>query len=84
MQMNNTLLALNGSAQRINGVQLSKDQTGVTAQFTITDQSISVFFDGYTAQVHTEGKTTLNYLLFFSDQMYLVRSWFLIFFFSSC
>ncbi|XP_013881858.1 alpha-tectorin [Austrofundulus limnaeus] len=52
--LNNTLLTLNGSAQQINGVQLSEDQTGVTAQFTLTSQSISVFFDGYTAQVHTQ------------------------------
>uniref|UniRef100_A0A3Q3A6Y5 Pancreatic secretory granule membrane major glycoprotein GP2-like n=1 Tax=Kryptolebias marmoratus TaxID=37003 RepID=A0A3Q3A6Y5_KRYMA len=58
--MNNTVLTLNSSAQEFHGVKLFKDQTGVTAQFTITEQTFSVFFDGYRAQIHTEAPVDLS------------------------
>ncbi len=40
---------LDTTAQRVHGVELSKDQTGVTAK--IPSSNVTVFFDGYTAHV---------------------------------
>lgn len=55
MQLNDTVLTLNSSAQLVHGVKLSKDQTGVTAEMSLSNYNISVFFDGYTAQIHLKG-----------------------------
>uniref|UniRef100_A0A3B4UL55 ZP domain-containing protein n=1 Tax=Seriola dumerili TaxID=41447 RepID=A0A3B4UL55_SERDU len=38
---------------QLHGVKLSKDKTGVTAMFPLS--KVSVFFDGYTAQITTPG-----------------------------
>ncbi|XP_029018904.1 uncharacterized protein LOC114862591 [Betta splendens] len=53
VQVNDTPLTLNGLAEIVDGVELSKDQTGVTAKLTFASYTASVFFDGYTAQIHT-------------------------------
>ncbi|XP_015224981.1 PREDICTED: von Willebrand factor-like, partial [Cyprinodon variegatus] len=53
--LNNSELNLNSSVQTVHGVQLSKDQTGVTAKVTLSDFTASVFFDGSTTQIHLEG-----------------------------
>uniref|UniRef100_A0A3Q3BEB0 Uncharacterized LOC108250204 n=1 Tax=Kryptolebias marmoratus TaxID=37003 RepID=A0A3Q3BEB0_KRYMA len=50
-----TPLNLNSSAQVVHGLQLSKDQTGVTAMLQIDDLKITIFFDGYTGQILVEG-----------------------------
>ncbi|XP_041841987.1 alpha-tectorin-like [Melanotaenia boesemani] len=53
--VDNVALVLNSSVQEVHGVQLSKDQTGVTAKVTLSGRSAAVFFDGDTAQIHMEG-----------------------------
>ncbi|XP_028260823.1 alpha-tectorin-like [Parambassis ranga] len=53
--LNGSVLTLNSSAQLVHGVELSKDQTGVTAKVSLSDITTSVFFDGSTAQIHMEG-----------------------------
>ncbi|XP_032438740.1 alpha-tectorin-like isoform X1 [Xiphophorus hellerii] len=53
--LNGSPLTLSGSVQTGHGVNLSKDQTGVTVQASLSDFSASVFFDGSTAQIHLKG-----------------------------
>ncbi|XP_071338207.1 alpha-tectorin-like [Trachinotus anak] len=54
VQVNNTELSLDTSpVQLIGGVELSKDQTGVTAR--LISSNTSVFFNDYTAQIHMRG-----------------------------
>ncbi|XP_039461534.1 uncharacterized protein LOC120435699 [Oreochromis aureus] len=55
VQLDDSMLTLNSLPQLDHGVQLSKDQTGVTAKLSLSNLTISVFFDGYTAQIHLEG-----------------------------
>ncbi|CAI5660862.1 unnamed protein product [Oreochromis niloticus] len=55
VQLDDSTLTLSSSSQLVHGVQLSKDQTGVTAKLSLSNLTISVFFDGYTAQIHLEG-----------------------------
>ncbi|XP_045919973.1 IgGFc-binding protein-like [Micropterus dolomieu] len=45
-------LTLNSKAQLVHGVELSKDQTGVTAKVVLANKVVLVFFDGNTAQIH--------------------------------
>lgn len=54
MQLDNTKLSLD-SPQVRHGVELSKNQTGVTAKLVHSNYSTSVFFDGFTAQIHMTG-----------------------------
>uniref|UniRef100_A0A3P9LDD3 Uncharacterized LOC101156610 n=1 Tax=Oryzias latipes TaxID=8090 RepID=A0A3P9LDD3_ORYLA len=44
-------VTLSGLVQTFNGVGLSKDQTGVTANISLGGASFSLFFDGTTAQI---------------------------------
>ncbi|RVE60734.1 hypothetical protein OJAV_G00183990 [Oryzias javanicus] len=44
-------VTLNSSVQTFTGFDLSKDQTGVTAGFSVSGVSLSLFFDGTTAQI---------------------------------
>uniref|UniRef100_A0A3Q1IRN5 ZP domain-containing protein n=1 Tax=Anabas testudineus TaxID=64144 RepID=A0A3Q1IRN5_ANATE len=53
--LDDTLLTLNLSAQMVHGVELSEDRKGVTANFSLSNYTASVFFDGYTVQVHLQG-----------------------------
>ncbi|XP_039865802.1 alpha-tectorin-like isoform X2 [Simochromis diagramma] len=55
VQLDDSTLTLSSSSQLVHGVQLSKDQTGVTAE--LTNLNISVFFDGDTAQIVLEGSS---------------------------
>ncbi|XP_039465397.1 alpha-tectorin-like [Oreochromis aureus] len=55
VRLDNTILTLNSSPQLVHNVELSKDRTGVTAKLSLSYSTISVFFDGYTAQIHLEG-----------------------------
>ncbi|XP_076738738.1 alpha-tectorin [Maylandia zebra] len=55
VQMDDSTLTLSSSSQLVHGVQLSKDQTGVTAKLSLSNLIISVFFDGNTAQILLEG-----------------------------
>ncbi|XP_035531005.1 IgGFc-binding protein-like [Morone saxatilis] len=55
VQVDNTTLTLNSSVQLIHGVELSKDQTGVTAKVSLSNYTTSVFFDGKTAQIRLKG-----------------------------
>ncbi|XP_017297452.1 alpha-tectorin-like [Kryptolebias marmoratus] len=52
VRVNDDMVTLNSSVQQFHGVDLSKDETGVTAQFTACTLIISVFFDGTTVQIH--------------------------------
>uniref|UniRef100_A0A3P9DSG7 Alpha-tectorin-like n=1 Tax=Maylandia zebra TaxID=106582 RepID=A0A3P9DSG7_9CICH len=52
VQLDDSTLTLSSSPQLVHGVQLSKDQTGVTAD--LSNLNISVFFDGDTAQILLE------------------------------
>ncbi|XP_015801547.3 uncharacterized protein [Nothobranchius furzeri] len=54
VQINNTILNITSSVQRFQGVELFKDQTGVTATFSVAKRTTSVFFDGYTAQIQVQ------------------------------
>ncbi|XP_041821683.1 uncharacterized protein LOC121626990 [Chelmon rostratus] len=51
----NTVLTINGSTDLGNGVEVFVDPTGVTARVTIGSNTVSVFFDGNTAQIFLEG-----------------------------
>ncbi|XP_069381902.1 pancreatic secretory granule membrane major glycoprotein GP2-like [Paralichthys olivaceus] len=53
VQLNSTTLSLSSSPLSRHGVDFYKDQTGVTAKFNLSKYTTSVFFDGYTAQIHT-------------------------------
>lgn len=53
MQQGNTVMNFNTTT--VHGVELSKDQTGVTAKMSHSNYTMSVFFDGYTAQIHIKG-----------------------------
>ncbi|KAF3698203.1 Alpha-tectorin Precursor [Channa argus] len=58
VRLNNTMLTLNSSTQLVHGVELSKDQTGVTAKVSLPSYrgyTVSVFFDGYTAEMTFNG-----------------------------
>ncbi|RVE60721.1 hypothetical protein OJAV_G00184000 [Oryzias javanicus] len=44
-------VTLTSSVQTFSGVDLSKDQTGVTASFSLQGSSFSVFYDGTTVQI---------------------------------
>lgn len=58
LQVNNTVVNITSSVQTFFGVDLSDDDTGVTAVFSTPTQSFSVFFDGDTAQISMDGKNT--------------------------
>ncbi|KAL4008072.1 hypothetical protein ACER0C_001924 [Sarotherodon galilaeus] len=55
VQLDDSTLTLSSSPQLVHGVQLSKDQTGVTAKLSLSNLTISVFFDGDTAQIRLQG-----------------------------
>ncbi|XP_032439507.1 alpha-tectorin-like isoform X1 [Xiphophorus hellerii] len=54
VQMNDAQLNLSSSGQKLHGVWISKDTTGVMANVTISNHTIYLFFDGSTAQIHIE------------------------------
>uniref|UniRef100_A0A673AZI9 ZP domain-containing protein n=1 Tax=Sphaeramia orbicularis TaxID=375764 RepID=A0A673AZI9_9TELE len=48
-------LLLRTNTQSVHGVMFSKDPTGVTAKITTSNHTVSVHFNGYTAQIHITG-----------------------------
>lgn len=60
MKLNNKLLVLNTTAAVVHGVELNEDQTGVTAKISASNYTVSVLFDGNTAQIHMTGTDKLN------------------------
>ncbi|KAK2863420.1 hypothetical protein Q5P01_002953 [Channa striata] len=62
VRLDDTTLNLNRSTQLVQGVELSKDQTGVTAKVSLSNYTTSVFFDGYTAQISLTGPGLLPQL----------------------
>ena len=55
MQLKDKDLSLSSTPVKHHGVELSKDQTGVTAKVVHSKFTTSIFFDGYTAQIHMTG-----------------------------
>uniref|UniRef100_A0A3P9I8R2 ZP domain-containing protein n=1 Tax=Oryzias latipes TaxID=8090 RepID=A0A3P9I8R2_ORYLA len=53
-------VTLSGSVQTFNGVGLSKDQTGVTANISLNGSPVSLFFDGTTAQIYMDVPVNLK------------------------
>ncbi|XP_044204526.1 uromodulin-like [Thunnus albacares] len=53
--VDNVKMTLNATAQLVHGVELSKDQDGVTAKMSHLKYLMTVFFDGSTAQIHIKG-----------------------------
>ncbi|KAK2863432.1 hypothetical protein Q5P01_002965 [Channa striata] len=62
VRLDDTTLNLNSSTQLVHGVELSKDQTGVTAKVSLSNYTTSVFFDGYTAQISLTGPGLLSHI----------------------
>lgn len=56
MQVNGAVVSLNRTVQNFFGVGIYEDETGVTAEQTIPQYIVSVFFDGTTAQIYMEGR----------------------------
>uniref|UniRef100_A0A3B4VDB8 Pancreatic secretory granule membrane major glycoprotein GP2-like n=1 Tax=Seriola dumerili TaxID=41447 RepID=A0A3B4VDB8_SERDU len=55
VQLGDLMMTLNDTAQLVHGVELSKDQTGVTAKMSHLNTTMTVFFNGYTVQIHIKG-----------------------------
>ncbi|KAF3843529.1 hypothetical protein F7725_002378 [Dissostichus mawsoni] len=55
VQLDEKVLKVNGSAQVVHGVELSRDHRGVTAQLSKSQYTVHVLFDGNTALIHTTG-----------------------------
>ncbi|GAA6219139.1 alpha-tectorin-like [Lates japonicus] len=55
VRLNNKVLMLNTTAQVVHGVELTKDQTGVTAKISASNYTVSVLFDGTTTLIHMKG-----------------------------
>uniref|UniRef100_A0A3P9LNU7 ZP domain-containing protein n=1 Tax=Oryzias latipes TaxID=8090 RepID=A0A3P9LNU7_ORYLA len=55
IRLNNLTMVLDGSAQRVYGVEVSKNRTGVTVQVSRSNLTASVFFNGDSVQLHLEG-----------------------------
>ncbi|XP_013881857.1 alpha-tectorin-like [Austrofundulus limnaeus] len=54
MFINHEVVTLSNTVKDFNGVELSKDKTGVTASFRTSKLSISVFLDCHTSQIYME------------------------------
>uniref|UniRef100_A0A3Q1I5Q5 ZP domain-containing protein n=1 Tax=Anabas testudineus TaxID=64144 RepID=A0A3Q1I5Q5_ANATE len=55
VKLDDSVMTLNSSAQLVHGVELSKNQSGVTANISLPNYTTLVFFDGYTAQITFKG-----------------------------
>uniref|UniRef100_A0A8C4HGW9 ZP domain-containing protein n=1 Tax=Dicentrarchus labrax TaxID=13489 RepID=A0A8C4HGW9_DICLA len=60
VQLNDSVLNLNATAQVVHGVELSKDQTGVTAKISASNHTVSVHFDGHTTLIHMTGPSAAS------------------------
>ncbi|XP_047193691.1 alpha-tectorin-like [Scophthalmus maximus] len=57
LQVDDAPLSLGSLPLSLHGVDVSKNQTGVTATFLLSNYTTSVFFDGSTAQIHKTGSS---------------------------
>ncbi|XP_063767731.1 alpha-tectorin-like [Eleginops maclovinus] len=57
VKLNKQTLTLDATATVVHGMELSKDESGVTAKTSHLNHNLTVFFDGYTALMHIEGPT---------------------------
>ncbi|XP_072252972.1 alpha-tectorin-like, partial [Leuresthes tenuis] len=57
VQLDDEVLTLSATAQLVHGVELSKDQTGVTARMTASNHTVTVLFDGDTTIIHVTGSS---------------------------
>uniref|UniRef100_A0A3B3BK71 ZP domain-containing protein n=1 Tax=Oryzias melastigma TaxID=30732 RepID=A0A3B3BK71_ORYME len=55
VRLNNLTMVLNSSAQTVYGVEMSKDQTGVTVQVSHSNLTATAFFNGDSVQLHLAG-----------------------------
>ncbi|XP_054642279.1 uncharacterized protein LOC129187269 [Dunckerocampus dactyliophorus] len=55
VEINDRLQALDTTATTVHGVELSKDQSGVTAKLSQSNYTLTVFFDGNMVQIHLKG-----------------------------
>ncbi|XP_056284634.1 alpha-tectorin-like [Pseudoliparis swirei] len=55
VQLGDKVLTLKNTAQVVHGVELSRDQTGVTAKISASYDTVSILFDGYTTIIHMTG-----------------------------
>ncbi|XP_034418423.1 alpha-tectorin-like [Cyclopterus lumpus] len=55
VQLDDKVLTLNARAQLVHGIELSRDQTGVTAKISVSNYTASILFDGYTTLIHVTG-----------------------------
>jgi len=55
LQVDDSPMSLGSSPLSLHGVVFSKNQTGVTARFPVSDYIASVFFDGSTVQIQATG-----------------------------
>lgn len=60
MKLNDKELRLNNTAQVVHNVELSRDETGFTAKISASHHTLSVHFDGNTAQIHMRGTHKLK------------------------
>uniref|UniRef100_A0A8C2XTA5 ZP domain-containing protein n=1 Tax=Cyclopterus lumpus TaxID=8103 RepID=A0A8C2XTA5_CYCLU len=58
VQLDDKVLTLNARAQLVHGIELSRDQTGVTAKISVSNYTASILFDGYTTLIHVTGTQT--------------------------
>ncbi|XP_017297015.1 alpha-tectorin [Kryptolebias marmoratus] len=56
--VNDVVVSINSTARDFHGVDISKTESGVTAEFSVSTISISVFFDGTTAQINTQNSNS--------------------------
>ncbi|CAK6977770.1 alpha-tectorin-like isoform X2 [Scomber scombrus] len=54
-KVGDSVQSLSSSPKKVHDVELSKDQTGVTAKMTLNKYVVSIFFDGTTAQIQMTG-----------------------------
>lgn len=55
LKINGDLQEVGATAKVVHNVELSKSQSGVTAKILGSNYTLSVFFDGNTAQIHLMG-----------------------------
>ncbi|XP_061827882.2 uncharacterized protein [Nerophis lumbriciformis] len=57
VEINDISQALDTTATVVHGVELTKDQSGVTAKISQSNYTVTVFFDGNTVQIHLKGES---------------------------
>ncbi|XP_061917948.1 alpha-tectorin-like [Entelurus aequoreus] len=57
VEINDISQALDTTVTVVHGVELTKDQSGVTAKISQSNYTVTVFFDGNTVQIHLKGES---------------------------